>query len=102
MPFSFTRLKLDGLVLVEPRAFADERGFFMECYKASDFLREGIGTVFVQDNHSRSTRGVLRGLHFQHPPSAQAKLVRAISGSVWDVAVDLRQGSPTYAQWYWP
>jgi dTDP-4-dehydrorhamnose 3,5-epimerase len=100
MPFSFTRLKLDGLVLVEPRAFADERGFFMECYKASDFLREGIGTVFVQDNHSRSTRGVLRGLHFQHPPSGQAKLVRAISGSVWDVAVDLRQGSPTYAQWY--
>ncbi len=100
MPFTFKKLKLDGLVLVEPRSFADERGFFMETYKASEFLRAGLVEAFVQDNHSRSIRGVLRGLHFQHSPSAQAKLVRVVTGAVWDVAVDLRPGSPTYKQWY--
>lgn len=92
---------LPGLVLLEPRIFRDERGFFLESYNRETFARLGIGCEFVQDNHARSTQaGVLRGLHFQLPPTAQAKLVWVTRGSVLDVAVDLRVGSPTYAQHY--
>ncbi|MBN1242930.1 MAG: dTDP-4-dehydrorhamnose 3,5-epimerase [Spirochaetales bacterium] len=99
MPFEFRRDSIDGLIIVEPRAFPDERGFFMETYKDSEFARAGIVGPFVQDNHSMSARGVLRGLHFQRAPHAQGKLVRVVAGRVWDVAVDLRQGSPTFGAW---
>ena len=83
-----------------PRLFPDERGFFLESYKAGEFAAAGIREDFVQDNHSRSARSVLRGLHFQRPPHAQAKLVRVTRGSVWDVAVDLRRGSATFGRWF--
>jgi dTDP-4-dehydrorhamnose 3,5-epimerase len=99
MPFEFQRLDIPDLILVKPRVFRDQRGFFLETYKQSDFSSHGISERFVQDNHSRSTRGVLRGLHYQKPPQAQGKLVRVIRGRVFDVAVDIRRGSPTYKQW---
>lgn len=99
MPFVFRRLEIPEVVLVEPKVFTDERGFFMETYKSSDFARFGLVERFVQDNHSRSARGVLRGLHFQNPPKAQGKLVRATAGEIFDVAVDIRKGSPTYGKW---
>jgi dTDP-4-dehydrorhamnose 3,5-epimerase len=99
MPFEFQRLDIPDLILVKPQVFRDERGFFLETYKQSDFSAHGIPEDFVQDNHSRSTRGVLRGLHFQNPPQAQGKLVRVTQGRVFDVAVDIRRGSPTYKQW---
>lgn len=102
MPFTFTPMeKMPEVVLVEPRAFGDERGWFMETYKRSDFEKHGI--VFGdarQDNHSRSIgKGILRGLHFQNQPMEQAKLVRCVVGEIFDVAVDIRKGSPTYLQW---
>lgn len=100
MPFTFEQTPIDGLLIIRPRMFPDDRGFFMESFKASDFAAAGIHEVFVQDNHSRSSRGVLRGLHFQRAPHAQAKLVRVTSGLVWDVAVDLREGSATYGRWF--
>jgi dTDP-4-dehydrorhamnose 3,5-epimerase len=100
VPFSFTRLAIDGLVLIEPDVFKDNRGFFMETYRASEFYTNGVRGEFLQDNHSQSSRGVLRGLHFQRSPHEQAKLVRVVSGCVWDVAVDLRPRSPTYSRWY--
>ncbi len=100
MPFTFTKAPIEGLVIIEPRAFPDERGYFMESYKQSDFEKAGILGPFVQDNHSRSKRGVLRGLHFQRPPYAQAKLVRVSRGRAWDVAVDLRKGSPTFGKYF--
>ena len=99
MPFSFKQLQIPGLVLIEPRVFEDGRGFFMETYKAPDFAAAGIRGNFVQENHSRSTKGVLRGLHYQNPPSAQGKLVRAVRGEIFDVAVDIRKGSPTWGKW---
>ncbi len=99
MPFEFEHLHIDGLVLVRPRIFRDDRGFFMETYKQSDFERAGIDVQFVQDNHSRSTRGVLRGLHYQLNPKAQGKLVRCVRGAIFDVAVDIRRGSPTFGRW---
>jgi len=99
MPFSFMRLEIADVILIEPRVFRDERGFFMESYKHSEFAAFGINERFVQDNHSRSRRGVLRGLHYQNPPRAQGKLVRAVSGEIFDVAVDIRRGSPTYGRW---
>lgn len=100
MPFKFTRLSgLPEVVLVEPAAFADGRGFFMETYKYSEFARAGIKERFVQDNHSRSSKNVLRGLHYQKNPSAQGKLVRCVSGRIFDAAVDIRRGSPTYGKW---
>ncbi|MGC9019580.1 MAG: dTDP-4-dehydrorhamnose 3,5-epimerase, partial [Candidatus Bipolaricaulaceae bacterium] len=83
----------------EPAVFSDERGFFMETYKYSEFAAFGIRERFVQDNHSRSAKGVLRGLHYQNPPKAQGKLVRVIVGEIFDVAVDIRKGSPTYGKW---
>ena len=99
MPCTFTRLGIPELILVTPKVFADERGFFLESYKRSEFAANGIDATFVQDNHSRSSRGTLRGLHFQAPPHAQGKLVRAIEGCIWDVAVDIRRGSPTFGRW---
>ena len=90
---------IEGLKIITPAVFGDARGYFMETYNYNDFKEAGIPEVFVQDNQSASKRGVLRGLHFQiqHP---QAKLVRVIRGEVFDVAVDLRKGSPTYGQWH--
>lgn len=99
MPFVFKDCEIPGPIIVEPKAFGDERGFFLESYKKSDFVKNGIDVEFKQDNHSLSTKGVLRGLHYQKPPSAQAKLVRVIKGSVWDVAVDIRKESPTFKKW---
>lgn len=99
MPFSFKNLEIPEVILVEPKVFPDQRGFFMETYKMPDFVAAGITRSFVQDNHSRSTKGVLRGLHYQHPPFAQGKLVKAIRGEIFDVAVDIRKGSPTYGKW---
>lgn len=99
MPFEFLPGKIPGLVVVKPRVFPDDRGYFLETYKESDFLKNGIPIAFVQDNHSVSSRGTLRGLHYQVPPHAQGKLVRVIRGAAWDVAVDLRPGSPTFLRW---
>ncbi len=98
MPFTFQPLAIPDLVLVTPRMLSDARGFFMETFRASDFRAAGIATEFVQDNHSLSAMGVVRGLHFQAPPHAQGKLVRVALGRVWDAAVDLRRGSPTFGR----
>jgi dTDP-4-dehydrorhamnose 3,5-epimerase len=98
--FEFIPLELPGLVLITVKAYPDERGFFVELYKESDFLNAGIRESFVQDNFSRSSRGVLRGLHYQNEPAAQGKLVRCVRGSIHDVAVDIRKGSPTFGAWY--
>lgn len=93
-------LGLDGVLEIVPRKFADERGFFSETYNAETFSAHGIDLAFVQDNHSYSaSRGTLRGLHYQLPPRAQAKLVRVVRGRVFDVAVDIRKGSPTFLRW---
>lgn len=89
---------ISGLVVVEPRVFGDDRGYFFESFNAEKFQEAGLETQFLQDNQSLSSRGVLRGLHFQRPPHAQGKLVRVIKGAVLDVAVDIRKGSPTYGQ----
>ena len=96
--FTFTDTSIEGVKIVEVKTYGASRGYFMETYKQSDFVAGGIGCVFVQDNQSSSTRGVLRGLHFQidHP---QSKLVRVVSGKVFDVAVDLRKDSATYGKW---
>jgi dTDP-4-dehydrorhamnose 3,5-epimerase len=99
MPFEFHRLALPEVILVQATRFGDDRGFFMETYKASAFAAGGISLPFVQDNHSHSTRGVLRGLHYQKQPRAQGKLVSVVRGRILDVAVDIRHGSPTYGQW---
>jgi len=100
MPFNFKKLEIPEVILIKPTVFTDERGFFAEMYKKSDFVDFGIKEEFVQENHSRSTaKGVLRGLHFQIPPKAQAKLVRVIFGSIFDVAVDIRKNSPTFGKW---
>lgn len=92
---------IPGLVVIKPRVFGDNRGFFLETHSRQAFAAAGLDYDFVQDNHARSgPRGVLRGLHFQRPPATQAKLVWAVRGAVFDVAVDLRVGSPTYGKWY--
>lgn len=91
---------LQDVIVLSPRVFNDDRGWFTEVYNTSVLSEYGITDRFQQDNHSFSRQGVLRGLHFQVPPMAQAKLVRCVSGALWDVAVDLRKGSPTYLQWY--
>ena len=90
---------LEGLLIVKPDVFEDDRGYFFESYNRNAFLAQGIAVDFVQDNESRSKKGVLRGLHFQNPPHAQGKLVRVMRGSVLDVAVDIRKKSPTYGKW---
>jgi dTDP-4-dehydrorhamnose 3,5-epimerase len=99
MPFQFTRLELPDVILIEPQVFPDPRGFFMETYKHSDFRAQGINEVFIQGNHSRSSQGVLRGLHYQKQPKGQGKLVRTVAGEIYDVVVDIRKGSPNYAKW---
>ena len=99
MTFEFKRLAIPDVILVEPKVFDDERGFFLEGYKKSEFFANGIDVEFNQDNHSKSTKGVLRGLHYQLPPKAQAKLVRCIQGEIFDVAVDIRKNSSTYGKW---
>jgi dTDP-4-dehydrorhamnose 3,5-epimerase len=88
---------LDGVLLIEPQYFKDSRGFFVESYNKNDFSQAGIIDEFVQDNHSKSQKGVLRGLHYQYP-HAQGKLVRVLKGSIYDVAVDIRVGSPTFGE----
>ena len=95
-----TRTEIEGVMVIEPRVFGDARGFFLESFNQQAFNDAvGVDVQFVQDNHSRSARGVLRGLHFQRPPHAQGKLVRVTQGSVFDVAVDIRKGSPTFGRW---
>lgn len=91
----FKRLEIPDVILIEPEVFEDHRGFFFESYREETFAQNGISTRFVQDNHSRSQKGVLRGLHFQIEPKAQAKLIRVIKGEVFDVAVDIRRSSKT-------
>jgi dTDP-4-dehydrorhamnose 3,5-epimerase len=90
--------QLEGVVLLEPEVHGDERGFLVETFSRTKWARLGIDVEFVQDNHSRSGQGILRGLHFQTSPG-QAKLVRCVRGRIWDVAVDLRRGSPTFGRW---
>lgn len=98
MPFEFEHCDIEGLVVVTPKVFGDNRGFFLETYSKKAFAEGGITAEFVQDNHSKSKRGVLRGLHFQKR-KAQGKLVRVSAGRVLDVAVDLRRHSPTFGKW---
>ena len=93
------KTKIPGLLIIKPKVFEDSRGYFFESFNHDKFVNVGIDISFVQDNESKSQKGVLRGLHFQNPPYAQGKLVRVMRGSVLDVAVDLRKGSPTYGQW---
>lgn len=99
MPFTFSHYELSGLVLIEQKTFEDARGYFKETYQYDAFAAQGIEDNFVQDNLSVSARDVLRGMHFQIPPKAQAKLVCVLKGTVLDVAVDLRKESPTYLKW---
>jgi dTDP-4-dehydrorhamnose 3,5-epimerase len=99
MPFTFSHTSLPGVTIVDPRVFTDHRGFFMETYRKSEFAAGGIDAEFVQDNHSRSVGGTLRGLHLQRAPKAQGKLVRVLEGEVFDVAADVRPDSPTYGVW---
>lgn len=94
----FTSTELPGIILIQPKIFADERGFFLESYRKDRFSAAGIQADFVQDNHSASTQGVLRGLHYQIR-QPQGKLVRVVAGEVFDVAVDLRRSSPTFGNW---
>lgn len=91
---------LPGLLIIEPRVFEDHRGYFFESFHLQRYFENEINAEFIQDNESKSDRGVVRGLHYQLNPVAQAKLVRVVLGAVYDVALDLRQGSPTFGQWY--
>ena len=99
MKFKVTPQSIPEVLLIEPTVFADSRGYFKESYNLQDFEEFLPGVTFVQDNESKSSRGVLRGLHFQRPPHAQAKLVRVIEGAIWDVAVDIRPNSVTFKQY---
>ena len=99
MPFSFKSLSIPEVILVEPKVYPDDRGYFLESFKSSDFIANGLPECFVQDNFSFSKKNVLRGLHFQKNPKEQGKLIFVIKGSVWDVAVDIRRNSPTFSKW---
>lgn len=100
MPYQVTKTSIDGVLVLEPKVFGDARGFFFESFNARDFEQAtGLKETFVQDNHSKSAKGVLRGLHYQ-TQHAQGKLVRVTQGAVFDVAVDIRKGSPTFGQWF--
>jgi dTDP-4-dehydrorhamnose 3,5-epimerase len=99
MPFSFKPLAIAEVVLVEPKVFPDERGFFFETFKTSEFEQAGLPGHFVQDNFSFSKKNVIRGLHYQKQPKAQGKLVAVLKGSIWDIAVDIRRDSNTYLKW---
>ncbi len=94
------KTKIPGLLVVEPTVFNDDRGYFFESYQSARYVDAGIDAGFIQDNESKSVRGVVRGLHYQLGEFAQAKLVRVVQGSVFDVAVDLRKGSPTFGEWF--
>ena len=96
-----TKTPIEGLLIINPKILRDERGYFYESFNKNTFFNAtGIETNFVQDNQARSVKNVLRGLHYQNSPAAQTKLLRVIEGSIWDVAVDIRPGSPTFGQWY--
>jgi dTDP-4-dehydrorhamnose 3,5-epimerase len=97
--FSVASSEIDGVLLFEPRVFRDDRGFFLESYNQSEMEAAGVRGPFVQDNHSRSHKGVLRGLHYQLPPHAQGKLVRVVTGEIFDIAVDIRRSSRTFGRW---
>ena len=99
MPFQFTRLAIPDVILIHIKKIEDDRGFFMESFKKTEFAAKNIVDEFVQDNHSNSTKNVLRGLHYQKNPRAQGKLIRVLNGKIFDVAVDIRKGSPTYGNW---
>ncbi|MGB4061244.1 MAG: dTDP-4-dehydrorhamnose 3,5-epimerase [Burkholderiaceae bacterium] len=100
MPYQVTPTAIPDVLILAPKVFGDARGFFFESYSEQDFQQAtGLDVKFVQDNHSRSSKGVLRGLHYQLPPHAQGKLVRCVRGAVFDVAVDIRQSSPTFGHW---
>ena len=100
MPFVFEKTFIDDLLVIIPKIFSDKRGFLYETFKQSDFEKAGIKEKFIQDNHSLSTKGTIRGLHFQKKPFAQGKLVRCTKGRVWDVAVDLRKDSETFGKYF--
>lgn len=92
---------IQDLLIIEPRVFRDDRGYFFESYNAQAFEKAtGLKNTFIQDNQARSSKNVLRGLHYQNAPNAQTKLVRVLEGAIWDVVVDIRNGSPTFGQWY--
>ncbi|WP_110927013.1 dTDP-4-dehydrorhamnose 3,5-epimerase [Bacillus massiliglaciei] len=98
---NFTKTNLEGVMVIEPQVFGDHRGWFTETYNEEEFKKEGLNLTFIQDNHSFSAvKGTLRGLHYQKNPKAQTKLVRCTKGSIFDVAVDIRKGSPTYGDWF--
>jgi dTDP-4-dehydrorhamnose 3,5-epimerase len=99
MPFEFVKTEIEGVFIIKPKLFNDNRGYFTETYKLSDFEEHGIDTNFRQDNQSFSTKGVLRGLHFQREPYAQGKLVHVVKGAIFDVAVDLREDSKTFGEY---
>lgn len=100
MGFLFHKTELDGVIVVEPKVFEDNRGFFLESYKKSEFTENGIKVDFFQDNHSKSFKDVIRGLHFQKFPKPQAKLVRCLKGKIFDVAVDIRPDSKNFGKWF--
>ncbi|EEP60013.1 dTDP-4-dehydrorhamnose 3,5-epimerase, partial [Sulfurihydrogenibium yellowstonense] len=99
MPFEIIDTEIPEVKIIKPKVFKDARGFFLEFYKKSDFEKAGLNVEFVQDNHSKSVKGVLRGLHFQEKPYEQGKLVRCIKGKIFDVAVDIRPDSPYFKKW---
>lgn len=99
MPFTFEPSEIPDVLIVSPKVFADSRGFFMETFKQSAFEAAGLGLPLLQENHSRSMYRTLRGLHYQREPRAQGKLVRVVVGEIFDVAVDIRRGSPTFGRW---
>lgn len=99
MPFEFEKQEIEDVILIKPKVFGDNRGFFMETYKKSEFAENGINVDFNQDNHSKSSARVLRGLHYQAKPYAQAKLVRCVCGRIYDVAVDIRPASKTFGKY---
>ena len=99
MSFKFEKQAIKDVILITPEFFEDSRGFFMETYKKSEFKKNGICEEFVQDNHSKSSKGVLRGLHYQIEPYAQSKIIRCIKGKIFDVAVDIRKNSKTFAKY---
>lgn len=99
MPFIFKKTKIKDVILIQSKIFKDKRGLFLETYKYSNFSKNGIKEKFVQENYSQSKKGVLRGLHYQKNPKAQAKIITCLKGKIFDVAVDIRKGSPNYGQW---
>ena len=99
MTCTFRRLQIPDVILVEPKLISDNRGFFYESFKESDFFKNGITEKFVQDNFSHSTRDVIRGLHYQQKPKAQAKLITVVTGKIFDAVVDIRKNSPSYGKW---